>query len=232
MSGHSHFSTIKRKKEVTDKKRSQIFSKMTQVIALAAKDGGSSPETNSKLKNAIEDAKKLNLPKALIEKAIQKGSGKLDSGKIESFLFEAHALNNVVLLIEGITDNKNRSLGEIKKTLTNNNAKLVTEGAVRWQFEQKGIIIIENQQDKEETELEIIDSGAENFEWQEDILTVYTKVEDLEKVKEKINTNIDTAFLGWVAKERININGQEKIENLIEELLENDSVQKVYSNLK
>ncbi|MDD5606763.1 MAG: YebC/PmpR family DNA-binding transcriptional regulator [Candidatus Pacebacteria bacterium] len=227
MSGHSHFSTIKRKKEAEDKKRGQIFSKMTQVIALAAKEG-KNPEANVKLKNAIEEAKRVNLPKSLVEKAIQKGSGELGGEKLESFLFEAYGPGNISLLIEGITDNKKRALGEIKKILTENRGKLVAEGAIKWQFEKKGVILLKPE-NKEQAELITIDSGAENFEWQEDVLKIYTKVEKLETVKKNLDQKIEESFIAWVAKEKIQA---EDITKLIESLLDNNDVQKVYSNLK
>ncbi len=233
MSGHSHFSTIKRKKEVEDKKRSQNFSKMTRLISLAVKEGGQNEESNYKLKNAIEEAKKLNVPKALIEKAIQKGSGELAGEKLESFIFEAYGPGNVSLIIEGITDNKKRSLAEIKKLLNDNKGKMIAEGAIKWQFDQKGIILIKAE-NKEEAELKAIESGAENFEWDDDFLKIYTKIEDLEKVKNNLNQDIENSFIGWIAKEQIEVpqNIKKDLEKLFDNLIDHDDIQEVYSNLK
>ena len=137
MSGHSHAKTVKRTKESGDKKRGQVFSKMAKVISIAAREGGADPDVNSRLRTAIETAKKWNLPKDNIERAIKKGTGELASEKLEEFLFEAYGPSGVAIIIEGITDNKNRSLGEIKQTLNQYGGKLVGEGGARWLFERK-----------------------------------------------------------------------------------------------
>ena len=137
MSGHSHFKSIKRVKEAGDKKRGQIFSKMAKAISVAAKEGGPNPEANPKLKAAIEIAKNVNIPKDNIERAVLRGSGKLEGEKLEEVLFEAYGPEGIAIIIEGITDNKNRALGEIKQALSQNGGKLVGSGGVRWMFERK-----------------------------------------------------------------------------------------------
>ena len=136
MSGHSHFKTIKRVKEANDKKRAQIFSKMARLISVAVKEFGPNPETNPKLRAALETAKQMNVPKENIEKAIKRGTGEIGGEKLEEFLFEAYGPGSVAIIIEGITDNKNRALGEIKHVLSENGSKLVGEGGVRWMFER------------------------------------------------------------------------------------------------
>jgi len=181
MSGHSHFSSIKHKKEITDAKRGKIFSKMAKLISVAAKEGGSDPNANSKLKLAIEQAKNANMPKDNIDRAIKRGTGELSSEKLEQVAFEAYGPGQTAIIIEGITDNKNRTLGEIKQILSQNNGKLAGEGSVKWLFERKGAIIIDPQlqkeqlKDKEKLELEAIEAGAENIYWHDDILDIYTK---------------------------------------------------------
>lgn len=137
MSGHSHAKTVKRIKEASDKKRGQIFSKMARAISVAVKEGGPNPEANSKLRAAIETAKSVDMPKDNIERAILRGSGKLEGEKLEEVLFEAYGPGGVAIIIEGITDNKNRALGEVKQVLSQNRGKLVGEGGVRWMFERK-----------------------------------------------------------------------------------------------
>lgn len=137
MSGHSHFKTIKRIKEAGDKKRGQIFSKMARAISVAVKEGGPNPENNPKLKAVIETAKSVNMPKENIERAILRGSGKIEGEKLEEVLFEAYGPGGVAIIIEGITDNKNRALGEIKQVLNQKGGKLVGEKGVRWMFERK-----------------------------------------------------------------------------------------------
>lgn len=139
MSGHSHFSSIKHKKALTDAKRSKVFSKLASQILVAAREKGKDPDTNPRLKIAIEQAKEANMPSDNIERAIKKGTGELASEKLEEFLFEAYGPGGVAIIIEGITDNKNRSLGEIKQTLNQYGGKLVGEGGARWLFERKAV---------------------------------------------------------------------------------------------
>ena len=240
MSGHSHFSSIKHKKEITDQKRGKIFSKLARQISVIAREKGGDPETNSGLRLAIEKAKEFNLPKENIERAIKKGTGELEGEKLEEIIYEAYGPGGIAVIIEGITDNKNRTLSEIKQILTRNNGKLAGEGSVKWMFERKGAIIVDNEQqtiNKEELEMKAIEAGAENIYWHDNILDIYTKIEDLEKVKKNLEQQgikIDTSSLDWVAKNTVALEEKQKIatEKLFEALDENDAVQEIYSNLK
>jgi len=233
MSGHSHFSSIKHKKGRADEARGKAFSKMARVIIIAAKDGGD-PDSNSKLRLAIDQAKKINMPKDNIERAIKKGTGELASDKLESVTFEAYGPGGIAIIIEGITDNKNRTLGDIKKILNQYNGKLAGEGSVRWMFERKGSILIQGS-NKEELELLAIEAGAEDIKWREEYLNIYTKIEDLEQVKktlEEKGIEIESSSLDWVAKEEIDAPEKESCEKLFNALDENDDIQDIYSNLK
>jgi len=166
MSGHSHAKTVKRVKEAEDKKRGKAFSKMARVIILAAKERGSDPGSNYKLKMAIDQAKQINMPKENIERAIKKGTGELKGEKLEQFVFEAYGPAKTAIIIEGITDNKNRSLSEIKQILNQYNGKLAGTGSVKWLFERKGTITVDNEQktiNKEDVELTAIEAGAEDI---------------------------------------------------------------------
>ena len=186
MSGHSHFSSIKHKKGIADAKRGKVFSKMARVIIFAAKEGGGDPGSNYKLKMAIDQARQTNMPKENIERAIKKGTGELKGEKLEQFVFEAYGPGKTAIIIEGITDNKNRSLSEIKQILNRYNGKLASGGSVKWLFERKGTITVNNEQEtinKEELELTAIEAGAEDIYWHEDLHFIYTKPEELEKVK-------------------------------------------------
>jgi len=243
MSGHSHFKSIKRIKEAEDKKRGQIFSKMARVIFVAAKEGGPNPETNPRLRLAIEEAKQWNLPKENIERAIKRGTGELAGEKLEEVLFEAYGPGGIAIIIEGITDNKNRALGEVKQVLNQNNGKLVGEGSVKWLFERKGCVVVdlkaqsEDFKNKEKLEMLAIEVGAENIYWHNDLLDIYTKIEDLERVKnnlEEKGIKIESASLDWVAKEEISLDQKTKeaCQKLFETLDENEAVQEIYSNLK
>lgn len=138
MSGHSKWSTIKHKKATTDARRGKVFSKISRLISVAAKEKGGDPETNPKLKLAIEKAKGANMPKDNIEKAIKRGTGQLEGVKMEEFIYEAYGPAGVALIIEGITDNKNRTLAEIKYILNRFSGKLANSGSVKYLFDKKG----------------------------------------------------------------------------------------------
>jgi len=244
MSGHSHWHSIKRQKQAADKKRGKVFSKISRQISVAAKEGGGDPETNSNLRLAIEKAKDFNMPKDNIERAVKKGTGELEGEKLDSFIFEAYGPEGVAIIIEGITDNKNRTVSEIKKILSQNNGKLADEGSVKWMFERKGSLIInledqeENLKDKEKIELEAIESGAEDFLLHQDnILEIHAKPEKLEQAKnslKKKGIKIDSSSVDWVAKEELEVDEKtiQKCQNIFDALEENEGVQEVYSNLK
>ena len=245
MSGHSHFSSIKHKKAITDEKRGKIFSKISKMISVAAKQGGGDPEANSKLRLAVEQAKQANMPKDNIERAIKKGTGELEGEKLEQVVFEAYGPGKTAIIIEGITDNKNRTLSEIKQILNQNKGKLADEGSVKWLFERKGSIIINpvrsktsngvNKENKEELELIAIEAGAEDINEHDEFLEIHTKPEDLEKVKKNLEEkgiNTESVSLDWVAKESIENKEKEACEKLFESLDNNDAVQNIYSNLK
>lgn len=242
MSGHSHAKTIKHQKGLADAKRSTAFSKSAKELEIAAKDGGD-PIFNSKLRMAIEKAKEVNMPAENIERAIKRGTGELEGGRLEEVSFEAYGPGNVAVIIDGITDNRNRTMGEIKQILNQNGGKLVTEGAIRWMFGRKGCVVvslelqIEDFKNKENLELAAIEAGADDIYWHDDTLDVYTKPEELEKVRKNLESKgikADSFSLDWVPKENIEVDETTKgaCEKLFGLLDENDSVQEIYSNLK
>ncbi len=245
MSGHSHSKTIRHAKNISDQKKGQMFSKLARLISVAVKEGGPNPETNSKLRLAFEMAKEINMPKDNVERAIKRGSGETVEEKLEEVLFEAYGPGGIAIIIEGITDNKNRTLGEIKQVLNQNNGKLVGEGSVKWMFERKGCLTINAQflisnsqiKNKEELEMMVIEAGAEDIYWHEELLDVYTKIEDLEKIKKNLEERgikIDSVSLDWVAKEEVSTDEKTKeaCQKLFEALDENEAVQEIYSNMK
>jgi len=242
MSGHSHAKTILHKKQITDAKRGKIFSKLAREISVAAREKGGDPEINSKLRLVIEKARQWNLPKDNIERAIKRGTGELAGEKLESVLFEAYGPGGIAIIIEGITDNKNRALGEIKQIFNQNNGKLAGSGSVKWMFERKGCIEIQSvkgyeEKKKEELEMATIEAGAEDVYWHNDLLDVYTKPEELEKVKKNLEAKgiqAESATLDWVAKEQVELDekNKESCQKLFEALDENDVVQEIYSNIK
>ena len=234
MSGHSHAKTVKATKDAADTKRSKEFSKLAKEITIAAREGGGDSASNPRLRSVMEKARSFNMPRDNVERAIKRGTGEGDEAQLQEVLFEAYGPGNIAILIQGITDNKNRMLGEIKQILLAHQGKLVEGGAVRWMFEQKGVIMIKGV--KEDLELAAIEAGAEDMYWHDnEFLDVYTKPEDLEKVREILSQNaqIESFSLGWVAKERIQASQSDTgaAEKLFEVLEENDSVQSVYSNI-
>ncbi len=241
MSGHSHWAGIKYKKGLADAKKSKAFSKVSREITIAAREGGE-PAFNSKLRLAVEKAKALNVPADKIEQAVKRGTGELGGIKLEPVLFEAYGPGGIAIIIEGITDNKNRTLGELKQVLNQNNGKLVGSGSVKWMFERKGCVTLRTAGQNEPTnreslELLAIEAGAEDFYWRNNTLDVYTKPGELEKVKlnlEEKGVKIESMSLDWVAKEMVELNekGKEDCQKLFEALDENDAVQEIYSNLK
>lgn len=241
MSGHSHWATIKHKKALSDLKKGAVFSKLAKEIEIAARNGGN-PELNPKLRVAIEKAKEAKMPTENIERAIKRGTGELTSGGLEEVLYEAYGPGNVAIIIEGITDNKNRTVNEIKQILNNFNGKLVGEGAIRWLFERKGCLCVElkNQlsvKSKEELELMTIECGAEDLYWHNSTIDIYTKIENIYEVKkalEEKGIKVASFSLDWVPKEMIDADEKTKemCQKLFEALDENDAVQEIYSNLK
>lgn len=243
MSGHSHWAGIKHKKQIADLQRGKVFSKLAKEIEIAARDGGN-PEMNPKLRVAIEKAKAAKMPSDNIEKAIKRGTGEiLGEKKLEEIIIEAYGPGGIAIIIEGITDNKNRTLNEIKQVLNQGGGKMVSEGAVKWMFERKGCIVINskiqnpNFQTREELELATIEAGAEDIYWHNDSLDIYTKIEELEKVKNNLEKNgikIDSISLDWVAKDIIEADEKtkENCQKLFESLDNLESVQEIYSNLK
>ncbi len=244
MSGHSHAKTIAHQKSITDHKRGQIFSKMARLIAIAVRDGGPNIETNYKLKTAIERARNFNMPNDNIDRAIKSVGPGLDNKNLNEFLFEAYGPGGIAVLIEGITDNKNRVLLEIKQILAQHSGKLAQEGSVRWMFERKGIIIIipynqsESWTNKEDLELKAIEIGAENFAWRpNNLFEVQFSADKIQAAKEEFQNQgvkVESSSVDWIAKNEIPIIGadQKQAEKLFSDLDENNDVQDVYSNLK
>lgn len=239
MSGHSHWHGIRYKKELEDKKRSKIFSKLTRVISAAAKNG-EDPDTNPKLRMAIEKAKEFRMPVENIERAIKRGAGKIEGEKLEEFTYEVIGPGKTAIIVEGITNNKNRTLNEIKNIIAKHEGKLAAEGSLRWMFKKLGVIDVDlekNKKGKDDLELIAIEAGAQDLKWRDGKLEIYTKPDNLEEVKTNLakeKIEIDSTSLDWVPNEEIEINqkDREALEKLLEILDEHDDVQDIYLNAK
>lgn len=238
MSGHSHFKTIKATKDANDAKKGKIFSKMGRLITIAAKEKGGDIATNATLKAAIERARSFNMPKENIERAVKKGTGELAGEALEEISIEGFGPGGIALIIDGITDNKNRTLAEVKGILGQFEGKMAGEGAVRWMFERKGFIAVDYAgKNKEDLEMIAIESGVDDVKMEGGNLTLYTKPEDLETVKralEERGVRIIESAIEWVPKEEIYLNDKDKenAQKLFEALGENDAIQDIFSNLK
>ena len=241
MSGHSHAKTVKRVKDANDQKRGKMFSKVSRIISVAAKEGAD-PAFNNKLRQALDEAKKVNMPKENVERAIKRGTGEDTSEQLEEVLYEALGPEGVSLIIEGITDNKNRALVEVRALLQKHNFKLANEGSVRWAFEPKGIIIanckplVANLKNKEEVELLAIEAGAEDLDWDEEYLEILTKPDEIEQTKKTLEEggfSIEKTVLGWKAKDKITPSEKTQIivDKLADEFDESETIQEFYSNL-
>ena len=237
MSGHSKWSKVKHKKSIEDAKKGKIFSKLSKIISLASREGGGNPETNSDLKVAINKGKSFNMPQDNIEKAIKKGIGGMGDAKLESLLLEAFGPGGISILIKAVTDNKNRSLSEIRKIIESFGGKMAS-GSVLWQFEKKGIIFLKIEESKkDDLELLAIEAGAEDIKEKDGYLEINMLPEKLEDVKNSLprEVEIEESSIDLVPKEEIGIEDKttkEKIERLFESLDENDDVQEIYSNIK
>lgn len=236
MSGHSKWSKVKHKKSIEDAKRAKVFSKLSKMISLAAKERGGDPEINSDLKIAIERAKSFNMPQDNIEKAIKKGTGEIGDIKLESLLLEAFGPGGVSILIKVVTDNKNRSLSEIRKIIESFGGKMAS-GSVLWQFEKKGIIFLRPRENKkDDLELLAIEAGVQDIKEKDDHLEIIISPEKLEQIKQLISkeADIEESNIDLVPKDEIEIKDtalKEKIKKLFDALDENDDVQEIYSNL-
>lgn len=235
MSGHSKWSTIKRQKEATDKKRGLIFSKLSKQISIAAREGAD-PEENFKLRLAMEKAKQANMPKANIKKAIVRGGGEVGSGRWEEAVYEGYGPARVAVVVEVVTDNKNRTTSEIKNIFERGGGNLASPGAVAYQFEKMGMVTIEKPKDVEKAILSIIDLGVEDVEEAEDAIEVYTRPERLDEVAKKLkeaNFSVQDKELMMRPKLIVKISDKDKKEKILkfmETLEDHDDVEKVFAN--
>lgn len=237
MSGHSKWHSIKHKKGAADAKRGKIFTKHAKLIAIAAR-GGADPEMNPTLRTAINNAKADNVPSANIEKAIKKGSGQdKDAAQYAEVMYEGYGPEGTAMLIEVITDNKNRALTSVKTIMSKNGGNLGEAGSVGWMFDRKGLIFARAEgKDPEEAELEAIDSGAEDITVDEEVYEIITPDTELMSVKdnlEKTGFSVEKAEISYLPKNTVKIDSPEKaakVLKLIDLLEDDDDVSNVYSN--
>jgi YebC/PmpR family DNA-binding regulatory protein len=240
MSGHSKWAGIKYKKALVDTKKGKEFTKVANMITVAAKQGGGDEKMNFSLRLAIDKARAINMPAANVERAIKRGTGELGGATLEEVTYEGYAPAGVAVLIEAMTDNHNRTTADIRNIFSKHGGNMAEAGAVSYIFEQKSQIEISFKKqkiDKDKIELAIIDSGADDFEQSGDEIIVYCQKQKLRKVKENLESsgiNIDSAEITYIPKNEIRINDAttaSKVMKLIDILEDNDDVTAVHANL-
>ncbi len=236
MSGHSKWATIRRKKAVVDAKRGKMFTKLIKEITIAAREGGGDPDANPRLRLAVDNAKAANMPADNIDRAIKKATGELEGVTFHELTYEGYGPGGIAILVEVATDNKNRTVAEVRHIFSKNGGSLGESGSVAWMFERKGVVSLPQQGKSEEDILGIVlDEGAEDLSSQDEYFEVQTPVESFESVRKAIlnkNLQIENASLQWIAKNNISVTGEdaEKVMRLIEGIEDIDDVQNVYSN--
>ncbi len=237
MSGHSKWAQIKRKKGVADVKKGAMFTRLGREIAIAAREGGGDPNANFALRLAVDKARANNMPKDNIERAIKRGTGELsEGGQLEEVMYEGYGPGGSALLVQVLTDNRNRAASDVRHLFTRGGGNLAAANAVAWMFEKKGVVTIENVKNADELELELIDAGADDFKVDGNVLEAYSAPEKLKALRdalEKRKIAIASAELAWIAKAPAQVTDDQAVQTmrLMESLEEHDDVQKVYSNL-
>lgn len=240
MSGHSKWSTIKRKKAKVDAQRGKIFTRLAREIIIAARQGGSDPESNIRLKAAVLRAKEANIPNENISRAIQKGAGEVDGANYEEITYEGYGPGGVAVLLEIMTDNRNRTAGEIRYLFSRNGGSLGESGCVAWMFQKKGLIVVDksvNTVDGDELMLLSLDAGAEDFKEEDDSYEIVMEPGDLSGLKEvllKAGVKVAVAEVTMLPQSTVKIGGQEaeQMLKLVDALEEHDDVQEVYANFE
>lgn len=236
MSGHSKWATTRRKKAVIDAKRGKMFTKLIKEITIAAREGGGDPEGNPRLRLAIDNAKAANMPQDNIERAVKKATGELEGHTYHELTYEGYGPNGIAIMVEVATDNKNRTVAEVRHLFSKGGGSLGENGSVAWMFDRKGIILLPKKEHSEDEIMEIIlEDGAEDLHTEDDYFEVQTPLEAFDPVRKALvnkNVDIENASLQWIAKNAVSVEGEdaEKVMKLIESLEDSDDVQNVYSN--
>ena len=236
MSGHSKWSTIKRKKGAEDAKRAKIFTRLGRDLMVAAREGGSDDSANPRLKLALAKARAANMPKDNIERAIKKGAGEIAGGEVVEMLYEGYGPEGVAYIVEILTDNKNRALAEVKHAFSKHAGSLATNGAVMWQFDQRGYITLKGEADFDEVFMEAAEAGAEDVVDEAGVIAVYTARDDFTAVENALTEagyDIDDSELRWFPQNEVDVPTGKALQNmrLLEQLEDAEDVQTVSFNL-
>jgi YebC/PmpR family DNA-binding regulatory protein len=236
MSGHSKWATTKRKKAVIDAKRGKIFTKLIKEITISAREGGGDPAGNPRLRLAIDNAKAANMPADNIERAIKKATGELEGVVFHELTYEGYAPAGIAVIVEVATDNKNRTVAEVRHIFSKYGGSMGETGSVAWMFDRKGVITLPRQDKTEDELMEIsLEAGADDLQTEEDFFIIQTSLESFEPVRKVLveqGLAIENASLQWVARNIVPVKGEdaEKVLKLLDNMEDIDDVQNVFTN--
>jgi len=238
VSGHSKWSQIKRAKGAADAKRGQLFTKLGREISVAAREGGPDPDANARLRLAVQRAREANMPMDTIDRAIKRGGGGGDAAALEEIVYEGYGPNGAAILIEAMTDNRNRTVAEIRNVFTRGGGSLGESGCVAWLFDNRGVITVQpNGDDPDDVALKAIDAGADDFRVDGEGIEIYTEPAQLDAVREALeqeHLTVNGAETAMIPKTTLELEPKDTVTvlKLMERLEELDDVQRVYSNLE
>ena len=236
MSGHSKWASIKHKKAALDDKRGKIFTKVIRELSIAARMGGGEPDTNPRLRKAIGDAKAVNMPANNIKRAIMKGTGQLEGVSYEEIAYEGYGPGGVAIYVETLSDNKNRTVSELRHIFTKNSGHIGESGCVAWMFKRKGYVVVEQEKSSEDELLEItLDAGAEDLMEDGSNYEIFTPPEDFEAVVNALKEHdieLAASNIGYIPQNYVKLEGKQaqQLLRLMEELEDHDDVQHVWAN--
>ncbi len=236
MSGHSKWSTIKHKKGATDAKRGKVFTKLIKEITVAARMGGGDPDSNPRLRHALNAARSQNMPKDTSERAIKKGTGEFEGVNYEEILYEGYGPGGVAVLVECLTDNRNRTIAEVRSIFNTAGGYVGTDGCVAWMFDKKGLIVVSKEESDEETLMDVaLDAGAEDIKEESDSFEIITESADFDGVKEAVDAaeiKYEIAEITMIPQNLTKVDGKdaEQMIKFMEALDDSDDIQKFYSN--
>jgi YebC/PmpR family DNA-binding regulatory protein len=236
MSGHSKWSSIKHKKAAVDAKRGKLFTKLIKEITVAAREGGGDPDTNPRLRTAIANAKAQNMPNETIERGILRGTGQLPGTSYEEIIYEGYGPKGVAIIVEVVTDNRNRSTSDLRNILSKNGGNLGERGCVSWMFDKKGLVVIDKDKaDEDDLILIALDAGAEDIKSEDDSYEIITEPQHFESVRDAIQeAGIETTLeeISMIPQTTVKLDGKDALQllKIIESLEDHDDVQNVYSN--
>lgn len=235
MSGHSKWSTIKHKKAATDKKRAKIFTRLAKEITIAAREGGGDPDFNPRLSLAVDKAKAENMPKDNIERAVKRGTGELEGGQLDEIMYEAYAPHGIGILVETVTDNRNRSIADLRHIVNKNGGNMAESGSVAWQFTRKGYIAITEEVDEDEVFLTAAEAGAEDVQFGE-VTEIFCELDTFQAVQQAMKAagyKLAEASLLYDPNNPISLDPDQTIQvmKFIEAVEDVDDVQNVHSTL-